>query len=106
MTAFHGSVDVDLPYHTKSCQGTMTKVYLIKRGAGTIPYQELSGNYDSIDTLLAALETIPYQELSGNYDFAALSIQVHPTIPYQELSGNYGTENYNQTQVAFYHCSP
>ena len=33
-----------------------------------IPYQELLGNYDLLDTLGRILFIIPYQELLGNYD--------------------------------------
>ena len=33
-----------------------------------IPYQELLGNYDALNTFLRNVTIIPYQELLGNYD--------------------------------------
>ena len=80
-----------LLYHTKNYQGTITSVILRLRELEIIPYQELSGNYNT--SLFALLEVliIPYQELSGNYNVFYLGQTHEAIIPYQELSGNYNS---------------
>ena len=54
-----------------------------------IPYQELSGNYNSWAGPPVDVQIIPYQELSGNYNFSSSGRSRSTIIPYQELSGNY-----------------
>ncbi len=54
-----------------------------------IPYQELLGNYDALNTFLRNVTIIPYQELLGNYDVQVQANKIKGIIPYQELLGNY-----------------
>ena len=54
-----------------------------------IPYQELLGNYDALNTFLRNVTIIPYQELLGNYDAWNDVRRDLAIIPYQELLGNY-----------------
>ena len=76
-------------YHTKNYQGTITYNKRARGNFKIIPYQELSGNYNTEDARPLAGRIIPYQELSGNYNGCKLIFFFVTIIPYQELSGNY-----------------
>ena len=54
-----------------------------------IPYQELSGSYNSGRCAVCAGRIIPYQELSGSYNSLGRTTLIYLIIPYQELSGSY-----------------
>ncbi len=61
-------------YHTKNCQGTTTIDDGISGRSATIPYQELSGNYNRDRSGDIYRQIIPYQELSGNYNSRGLNL--------------------------------
>ncbi len=63
-----------------------------------IPYQELLGNYNSVDAVWRCAVIIPYQELLGNYNRARVGDGDGCIIPYQELLGNYNIERCESTQ--------
>ena len=56
-----------------------------------IPYQELSGNYNTANRATSGVLIIPYQELSGNYNMTEESFLRTRIIPYQEPSDKYQT---------------
>ena len=54
-----------------------------------IPYQVITGNYDSTAYYNDTDKIIPYQVITGNYDFTVVSIVQREIIPYQVITGNY-----------------
>ena len=68
-----------------------------------IPYQELLGNYNSVDAVWRCAVIIPYQELLGNYNQLDGAEHVGQIIPYQELLGNYNRNAAMRARTALYH---
>ena len=79
LSDFSGS----LLYHTKNYQGTTTCFGSPCTIRFIIPYQELPGNYNTIQTTKANVLIIPYQELPGNYNRHTIGVGLDQnyTIP-------------------------
>ena len=56
-----------------------------------IPYQVITGNYNSEMEWGTCRMIIPYQVITGNYNNLPVSIRTVIIIPYQVITGNYNT---------------
>ena len=76
-----------IPYQELS--GSYNSVFVVRRHLMIIPYQELSGSYNQMTAMWGNSAIIPYQELSGSYNASSMELYSSVIIPYQELSGSY-----------------
>ena len=54
-----------------------------------IPYQVITGNYDTPPFCTCIGVIIPYQVITGNYDLDCVLMCLLWIIPYQVITGNY-----------------
>ena len=68
-----------------------------------IPYQVITGNYDNSAYFRNPLGIIPYQVITGNYDSTRHIRLFSKIIPYQVITGNYDRKIKPCHQVKLYH---
>ena len=61
-----------------------------------IPYQVITGNYNSCAMLLVMRCIIPYQVITGNYNEIIPVLTFTDIIPYQVITGNYNGRTYQR----------
>ena len=78
---------------------------MVMRGCccSIIPYQEIIGNYSTMEQLGKEIEIIPYQEIIGNYSGADIHRSDCVIIPYQEIIGNYSLIPQSMKMCELYH---
>ena len=69
-----------------------------------IPYQVITGNYNSCFVLVSFKFIIPYQVITGNYNGRENNLREPFIIPYQVITGNYNAflTGFLQTEIIPY----